>query len=88
MILGAEDSIKLKELGEQASDLLVDIIDEELPDSKEPTKLDAKFNQVLTQIYQICPLLSDSYKLMYNHVQMEKKEAGHTYVKQLKLGEK
>lgn len=84
MKLSLEEKTKLVKLGERASDLLVEIMDADLPEVQKPTKQDEEFNQVLGQIYLICPLLSDSYVLMYNHIQKQKISPEDTFYKNLR----
>jgi hypothetical protein len=84
MKLSLEQKTNLVSLGEKASDLLVKIIDEELPKSQQSTKTDIKLKEVLSQIYKICPLLSDSYILMYNYIQEQKISSRDTYYKRLR----
>lgn len=83
MKLTLEQRTELTGLAEKASDLLVKIIDERLPKTKKPTKTDNEFQAILSQIYPICPLLSDSYTLMYNYIQEQKVSAHSTYLKRL-----
>ena len=82
MKLNLEKKLRLIKLSERASDLLVEIIDESLPKTKAPTKRDVEFKEVLSRIYEICPLLSDSYTRMYNYIQKEKVSSKGSYVKQ------
>jgi len=84
MKLSLEEKTKLIELSEKASDLLVGIIDEALPKTKTPTENDVRFKKILSKIYQICPLLSDSYIRMYNHIQEQKISSHDSYVKRLR----
>jgi hypothetical protein len=84
MEITLEEKSKLIELSEIASGLLVKVIDEILPEEEELTKNDMNFKKVISQIYDICPLLSDSYMLMYNHIQKEKLPPDNLYLKQLK----
>ena len=89
MKLSLKEKTKLIRLSERASDLLVKMIDEELPKLKIPTEGDNEFKRILSQIYEICPLLSDSYKEMYNYAQKQKymEEKGKkedVYYKQLR----
>lgn len=84
MKLSSEEKSDLIKLSERASDLLVKIIEEELPSVRQPTDCDVEFKEVLSQIHPICPLLSDSYKIMYNHIQKQKISSGDTYYKRLK----
>jgi hypothetical protein len=79
-----EKKVKLKYLSEIASDLLVEIIDEALPKEKVPTRNDLNFKRVINNIYGLCPALSDSYKVMYNHIQENKIKPESSYVKHIK----
>lgn len=72
MNLKKQEKKKLIELSEIASDLLVEIMDEKPPQVRKPTKNEIEFQKTLHQIYNICPLLFDSYILMYNNIQKEK----------------
>jgi len=83
MQLSLEEKTNLTRLSARASDLLVDIIDDDLPSLRQPTEHDLEFKDVLSQIYHICPLLSDSYTTMYNTIQEQKISADHTYYKRL-----
>ena len=84
MKLSLEEKSRLMELGGKASDLLVNIMDENLPKTKEPTKNDTEFKEILSQIHEICPLLSDSYTGMYNYIQKQKTASKDYYVKRIK----
>jgi len=84
MKLSLDEKLNLVKLSERASDLLVNIIDEDLPSVQQPTNRDIEFKNILSQIYQICPLLSDSYTLMYNHIQEQKISPENTYYKRLR----
>jgi hypothetical protein len=84
MKLSLEETTKLIKLSEKASDLLVRIIDEPLPKTRTPTKNDIELNEVLSKIYLISPLLSDSYMQMYNHLQKGKISSDDSYITQLK----
>jgi len=84
MKLSLDEKSNLVKLSERVSDLLVDIIDEELPSVQQPTNRDIEVKDLLSQIYQICPLLSDSYTLMYNHIQEQKISSEDTYYKRLR----
>lgn len=81
MKLSLEEKSSLIKLSEIASDLLVNIIDEDLSSVQQQTNRDIKFKNILSQIYQICPLLSDSYTAMYNHIQEQKISSKNTYYK-------
>lgn len=83
MKLSLEEKTKLIELSEKASDLLVGTIDEPLPKTRTPTQNDIEFKEILSKIYQICPLLSDSYAHMYNHVQSKKRDSNDSYIKRI-----
>ena len=84
MKLSLDEKSNLVKLSERVSDLLVDIIDEELPSVQQPTNRDIEVKNLLSQIYQICPLLSDSYTLMYNHIQEQKISSEDTYYKKFR----
>jgi len=84
MKLSLEEKTKLITFSERASDLLVKIIDKNLPKMRKPTKQDKEFKQILSKIYQICPLLSDSYVLMYNYIQKQKISLGDSYFKRIR----
>ena len=84
MKLSLEEKTKLIELADKVSALLVGTIDEPLPKTKTPTKSDIEFKEILVKIHQICPLLSDSYTQMYNHIQEQKRDSNDSYIKQLK----
>ena len=84
MKLSLKDLIEVKRLGESASNLLVNIMDEKLPKEKLPTEFDNEFKKVLIEIREICPLLSDSYAVMYNHIQEVKISSGDGYYKRLR----
>ena len=86
MKLSLEQKSNLIKLSEKASDLLINIVDEDLPSVKQPTNRDLEFKKILAQIYQICPLLSDSYTLMYNHIQEQKIYPQDNYCKRLRKG--
>jgi hypothetical protein len=72
MKLSLEDKTRLIMLSEKASDLLVAIIEDKLPSSPQATNRDYEFKDTLFQIYDICPLMSDSYTIMYNYIQTQK----------------
>lgn len=84
MKLSPEEKLNLVKLLERASNLLVDIIDENLPSVQQPTNRDIEFKKTLSQIYQIYPFFSDSYQLMYNHVQEQRISPESTYYKRLR----
>jgi len=72
MKLTLANKIELIHLSEEASNLMIKFLEEKNPISKTPTKNGLKFKKTLKQIYQICPLLSEGYVKMYNHIQKEK----------------
>jgi hypothetical protein len=83
--LSLEQRTMLSLLGIRASNLLIEIIDEPIPSEQKPTERDLQFKEILKQIYGVCPLLSDSYMLMYNHIQKDKSEKEKlSYLKELK----
>jgi hypothetical protein len=85
MKLSLEKKAELSFFGIRASNLLVEIIDEPLPKEKIPTRRDIEFKEILAQINSICPLLSDSYMLMYNYIQKEKSNPKEdSYLKHLR----
>lgn len=84
MKLSLEEKATLTKLSERASDLLVDMINEDLPSKEKPTKKDLEFEQLLSQIYKVSPLLSDSYRTMYNYLQQQKASPDDSYIKQLR----
>lgn len=84
MKLSTEEKSNLVRLSERASNLLVDIIEENLPSVQQPTNPDIEFMKILSQIHKICPLLSDSYISMYNHIQKQKICQENTYYKRLR----
>ena len=59
--LTLEEKIRLTELSEHASDLIVDIMDEPLPAARIPTLKDLDFIETLNKIYRMSPLLADGY---------------------------
>jgi hypothetical protein len=85
MRLSLEDTTKLTELGEIASDLLVKIMDADIQKEAVPTDMDILFKRTLTQIYSICPLLSDGYIKMYNYIQKQKIGPESEYLKIMRI---
>lgn len=79
MKLSLEEKTRLKKLSEKCSELLVDIIDSEIPFLPISTEKDAQFIQAISQMHSICPSLSDSYVLMYNRIQRAKREGDKPY---------
>lgn len=84
MKLTLEEKTKLIKLSERASDILVKIMDEKLPKEKTYTINDILFKGILLNIHEICPLLSDSYSIMYNYLQKQKISSKDNYFKQIK----
>ena len=84
MKLSLEEKTQLITLSEEASELLVEVISESLPQIKTPTSCDVRFKEVLSEIKEICPLLFDSSVNMYNYIQEQKISAGDSYFKRLK----
>ena len=84
MRFSLEKRAKLKELSERCADVLVDIIEEGLPKAQKATGKDEQFKSILFEMYNLCPLLSDSYMQMYNEIQKEKISASHKYYKRLR----
>ena len=84
MKLTLAEKTKLIELSEITAGLLVEMLEEDTPKTKKPTKRDIKFKKIISQIYGICPFLSDSYASMYNRIQKEKISKGDSYVKRLR----
>jgi len=84
MKLSLEEKTKLITFSERASDLLVKIIDKNLPKMRKPTKQDKEFKQILSRIYQIWPPLSDGYAVMYNYLQTGKISLGDSYFKRIR----
>jgi hypothetical protein len=84
MKITLEEKSRLIKFAESASELLVKIIDEDLPKEEEPSKNDVYFRHIISQINTICPLLSDSYVLMYNYIQKEKLSPDSLYLKRLR----
>ena len=66
MKLSLKEKTKLIRLSERASDLLVKMIDEELPKLKITTEGENEFKRIISQMIEICHLLSKSYKEMYS----------------------
>lgn len=86
MKLSLEDKTKLIILSERASELLVEIMNEENPKERIKTKADINFQNTLSKIFYICPQLSDGYMKMYNFIQETKsKEEKLNYKKRLRL---
>jgi hypothetical protein len=81
------DEIRLIILSNQASSLILRIIDEEIPKERVPTQNDVEFQNVVNQIYLSSPLLADSYKVMYNYIQKQKTPPGIDYLKRLLINE-
>lgn len=84
MDLSREETSKLVALSETASELLVDILEEELPSQRVPTKNDLDFKKIIEQISPLCSLLAESYDLMYNHIQKQKISPESDYFKRIR----
>lgn len=80
MKLSLENRTNLIKLSERASNLLVEMIDEDIPSAERSTKREEEFEHVLSQMYKICPLLSNSYAKMYNQLQEEKASPDKSYI--------
>ena len=85
MKLTLTNKTELVGLSEKASDLLIKILEEKIPEAEIPTKNDLEFKRMVNQIYQISPLLSEGYIKMYNYLQKEKITPKSKYIKQLRI---
>ena len=84
MKLTLGEKTKLIELSEMTSDLLVEMLEEDIPKTKKPTEKDIKIKKLIFEIYKICPLLSDSYASAYNCIQKGKISKEDSYIKRLR----
>lgn len=73
MKLLPKEKSELIKLSEKASDLMVKIIDEPISIIPYVTRLEKEFVETIAQMHKISPLLSDSYAVMYNHIQEQKR---------------
>lgn len=78
MNFSLEDSIKIREFGEKASNILVSMIDyHEISSPEDMFYRYELFESYLNDIRKIFPPLADSYMLMYRD--MEKNNFSHKY---------
>jgi hypothetical protein len=84
MKLSKKEEKKLIKQSKRASNLLIQIINKELPNIQEPTEEDIEFRKIITQIYQIHAPLSEIYVSIYNQIQRMKISPQDQYYKQLR----
>lgn len=72
------------ELTKEASQLIIEIAEEEKIFNMEASKLDKKFMGVICSIYEISPQISDGYVSMYNYIQKEKISPEDDYYKRIR----
>jgi hypothetical protein len=83
MKLSLDEKLRVKELGERCANLLVDISEEDLPVQRIPTERDNQFRIIVCEMHSLCPLLAESYVMMYNKIQEGKISEGDGYRKRI-----
>jgi len=76
--------MRVKELSEKCSDLLIEIDEKEFPLLWIRTEKERQFMKTICDLYILCPGLSESYFLMYHQIQKEKISEGDKYYKQIR----
>jgi hypothetical protein len=79
MKLSLDEKLRVKELGERCANLLVDISEEDLSVEKIPTERREQFRIIISEMNSLCPLLAESYVMMYNKILEEQRSEGDGY---------